>query len=275
MVVDTHKFTPGAKSLQPDTLLVVEEMPGHISAIDRTPVLAAQGFWSSYNVASDPFIYNISDSWADGEWRGLWEGYVISFHTFCTPAFAAVWKYGGPEGPGAFEGCIRVPAVISRIAPAFLFCLPQARTTRTATRRATTSLLVTLLASLTRQACSASSGTMTLRTTRSLARWAAASPALQRPHTTGTCHRSCPSLAAGLWLKPPLRADELDRGPLGPRAGARRECGRGTASACAPRSLSRDCCRREATTLCRTSSTGTRQASTPSTLPRAGWLRRT
>ncbi len=61
MIVDTNLFTPGSSApLAPDTLLVVEEMPGHISAIDRTPVLASQGYWSSYNVPSDPAIFNIS-----------------------------------------------------------------------------------------------------------------------------------------------------------------------------------------------------------------------
>jgi len=68
MIVDTNKFKAGAATLQPDTLLVVEEMPGHHAAIDRTPTLSSQGYWSSYNVASDPFIYNISDSWAAVSW---------------------------------------------------------------------------------------------------------------------------------------------------------------------------------------------------------------
>ena len=40
MIVDTHKFTPGAASLSPDTLLVLEEMPGHISLIDRCAPVA-------------------------------------------------------------------------------------------------------------------------------------------------------------------------------------------------------------------------------------------
>lgn len=76
MVVDLNLFTP-SKPLAPETLLVVEEMPGHVSVIDRTAELQ-EGFWPSYNVPSDPFIFNIS-------------GQQL-----------LVDENGGPTGPGAF-----------------------------------------------------------------------------------------------------------------------------------------------------------------------------
>jgi hypothetical protein len=42
MIVDTNVFSRYGPTLAPDTLLVVEEMPGHISAIDRTDVLVSE-----------------------------------------------------------------------------------------------------------------------------------------------------------------------------------------------------------------------------------------
>jgi len=77
MIVDTNLFTPGAAP-PPGTLTVVEEMPGHIRVHDRTATLAGDGFWPSYNVASDPFIFIISGQQA------------------------LVDEYGGADGPGAF-----------------------------------------------------------------------------------------------------------------------------------------------------------------------------
>jgi hypothetical protein len=77
MILDTKLFTPGS-SLQPNTLLVLEEMPGFIATHDRTNVLQDQGYWSSFNVPSDSFIFNIS-------------GQQL-----------LVDKYGGIGGDGAF-----------------------------------------------------------------------------------------------------------------------------------------------------------------------------
>jgi hypothetical protein len=59
MILDTKLFSPGSK-LQPETLMVLEEMPGNIAIHDRTPTLQEQGYWSSFNVPSDVFIFNIS-----------------------------------------------------------------------------------------------------------------------------------------------------------------------------------------------------------------------
>ena len=76
MLLDTNLFSPGQPP-PPETLLVLEEMPGFIRTHDRTPELS-RGFWASYNVASDDFIWAISGQQA------------------------LVDQYGGPTGAGAF-----------------------------------------------------------------------------------------------------------------------------------------------------------------------------
>jgi hypothetical protein len=48
MVLDTNRFVPGAPApLPPGTLLVAEEMPGHIAVHDRSEVRKAPGEGSS------------------------------------------------------------------------------------------------------------------------------------------------------------------------------------------------------------------------------------
>jgi hypothetical protein len=47
MIVDGKKFTPG-NALQPGTLFVVEQIPGHVAGSDATDILE-RGYWSSYN----------------------------------------------------------------------------------------------------------------------------------------------------------------------------------------------------------------------------------
>jgi hypothetical protein len=82
MVLDSKLFTPGTPP-PPHTLTVLEEMPGHIRVADRTASLSGGsswggGVWASYNVVSDPYLFNISGQQA------------------------LVEQYGGPQGPGAF-----------------------------------------------------------------------------------------------------------------------------------------------------------------------------
>ena len=88
MIVSSRKFTPGTLP-PPGTLLVLEEMPGNIRVADRTAVLTGEpaggqpapwgaGLWASYNVPSDPYIFNISGQQA------------------------LVDQYGGATGAGAF-----------------------------------------------------------------------------------------------------------------------------------------------------------------------------
>jgi len=58
-VVDFKLFTPG-QPLQPNTLWIVEQIPGTIMAADETPVMISKGYWPSYNIPFFPFIYNTS-----------------------------------------------------------------------------------------------------------------------------------------------------------------------------------------------------------------------
>jgi hypothetical protein len=59
MIVDYNLFVPG-EALQPNTLWIIENIPGYVEMADVTPVLASQGYWPSYNVPYFPFIFNIS-----------------------------------------------------------------------------------------------------------------------------------------------------------------------------------------------------------------------
>ena len=59
IVVDYKLFTKG-KPIAPNTLWILEQIPGFIVDRDMSPTLNMQGFWSSYNIPYFPFIYNIS-----------------------------------------------------------------------------------------------------------------------------------------------------------------------------------------------------------------------
>jgi hypothetical protein len=59
MVFDSKLFTPGS-AVPPNAFLVAEEMPGFIVTHDRADYLNGRGYWSSFNVASDSFIFDIS-----------------------------------------------------------------------------------------------------------------------------------------------------------------------------------------------------------------------
>jgi hypothetical protein len=56
MVVDLNKFTPG-KPIVPNTLWVVEQIPGYVQSGDQSGVLQ-YGYWPSYNVPAYPNIFN-------------------------------------------------------------------------------------------------------------------------------------------------------------------------------------------------------------------------
>lgn len=58
-VVDYKLFTPG-QPLQPNTLWILEQVPGFIKADDQTPFLKTNGYWPSYNIPYYAEIYNIS-----------------------------------------------------------------------------------------------------------------------------------------------------------------------------------------------------------------------
>lgn len=78
MIVDSNLFTPYAATLQPGTFVLLEEMPGYIAVHDESATLSTAGYWGSYNVPADPFIFNISGQ------------------------FRLVEKFGGPTSLGAF-----------------------------------------------------------------------------------------------------------------------------------------------------------------------------
>jgi hypothetical protein len=58
-IVDYKLFTPG-QPLKPNTLWILEQIPGYIQAADETSVLLNQGYWPSYNIPFFEMIYNLS-----------------------------------------------------------------------------------------------------------------------------------------------------------------------------------------------------------------------
>ena len=49
MVLDYKLFDAG-KPLKPDTLWILEQLPGTVHMADMTLLLEKQGYWSSYNL---------------------------------------------------------------------------------------------------------------------------------------------------------------------------------------------------------------------------------
>ena len=49
MILDFKLFEPG-KPLKPDTLWILEQLPGNVPRKDMTSLLQKQGYWASYNV---------------------------------------------------------------------------------------------------------------------------------------------------------------------------------------------------------------------------------
>ena len=49
MILDYKLFEPG-KPLKPDTLWILEQLPGIVHKEDMTSLLQQQGYWASYNV---------------------------------------------------------------------------------------------------------------------------------------------------------------------------------------------------------------------------------
>ena len=60
MVVDYKLFHPGIKKLQPGTLWILEQIPGHIHSEDMTWLLEKQSYWPSYNSPYFKDIFNAS-----------------------------------------------------------------------------------------------------------------------------------------------------------------------------------------------------------------------
>jgi len=74
MVLDYKLFEVG-KELKPDTLWILEQLPGTVHMADMTVLLEKQGYWASYNSPYFPFIYNMSGAEASREKFGDWFDY--------------------------------------------------------------------------------------------------------------------------------------------------------------------------------------------------------
>lgn len=72
MIVNYNLFTPG-QPLQPGTLFVMDQLPGpYVQWQDKTPWLAQNSYWASYNVISFPGLFNVSESYIDVQKFGDW-----------------------------------------------------------------------------------------------------------------------------------------------------------------------------------------------------------
>jgi Phospholipase B len=71
-VLDYKLFTPGQKPLAAGTFSVVDQAPGYMTIDDRSADLEAAGYFGSYNVASNVFIYNITGSAQLAQQLGPW-----------------------------------------------------------------------------------------------------------------------------------------------------------------------------------------------------------
>ena len=49
MIIDNKQFVAG-QPLRPNTLWVVEQIPGYTVSADVTNILQKQGYWGSYNI---------------------------------------------------------------------------------------------------------------------------------------------------------------------------------------------------------------------------------
>jgi len=76
MIVDFKLFEPN-KPLKPDTLWIVEEMPGLLVGGDQTETLS-RGYWPSYNVPYFPEIYDRSGYPAMVKKHGNYFSYELS-----------------------------------------------------------------------------------------------------------------------------------------------------------------------------------------------------
>ncbi len=55
MVLDYNKFTPG-QPVVPETLWVLEQLPGMVQMADLSLYLKQNGYWASYNI---PYVTNL------------------------------------------------------------------------------------------------------------------------------------------------------------------------------------------------------------------------
>ncbi|KAL7642454.1 UNVERIFIED_CONTAM: hypothetical protein RMT77_007015 [Armadillidium vulgare] len=77
MIVDYKLFKPG-KPLRPETLYVLEQLPGYVLYADKTDTLLNQSYWPSYNIPSFPKIFALSGGPALVAKYGDWFSYEKS-----------------------------------------------------------------------------------------------------------------------------------------------------------------------------------------------------
>ncbi|EDV28552.1 expressed hypothetical protein [Trichoplax adhaerens] len=71
MILDYKLFAP-KRPLNPNTLWVLEQIPGKIESADVTNVLKKQGYWASYNVPYFSSIFNMSGNQEQAKKYGNW-----------------------------------------------------------------------------------------------------------------------------------------------------------------------------------------------------------
>jgi len=74
MVLDYKLFEAG-KPIKPDTLWILEQLPGTVHMADMSLLLEKQGYWASYNLPYFPYIYNTSGVEASKKKFGSWFDY--------------------------------------------------------------------------------------------------------------------------------------------------------------------------------------------------------
>ncbi|KAL9656174.1 hypothetical protein ABK040_007791 [Willaertia magna] len=60
IVVDIKRFVPGARTLDPELIYILEQIPGYCETASVSSYLEKNGYWASYNVPFFPYIYNVS-----------------------------------------------------------------------------------------------------------------------------------------------------------------------------------------------------------------------
>jgi hypothetical protein len=77
MVIDFKLFTPG-EPLRDGLFTVLEQIPGQVRWEDKTETLRTTSYWSSYNIAYYPDIYNISGTYDSYVEYGDFFSYTMS-----------------------------------------------------------------------------------------------------------------------------------------------------------------------------------------------------
>ena len=128
MVYDSKLFTAGGPA-PAGAFIVLEEMPGNIAVHDRTDFLNGQGYWSSYNVASDPHIFAISGQQKLVDKYGGCDSPDSDgcFFTFLNTSRARIFDRGAPgvKDDASLRAMIRYNGAAEGDALAALFCSKQ------------------------------------------------------------------------------------------------------------------------------------------------------